>query len=337
MPRSLWCLVHVLLWLLSGCGPREGEAVRLGYFPNVTHAAALVGVTQGGFAAELRGVGRGLEARSFNAGPAAVEALLSGALDASYIGPNPTINAYVKSRGEAVRVIAGATAGGAFFVVAPEIGAATDLRGRTVASPQLGGTQDVALRKWLADQGLQTDLAGGGDVAIAPQDNAQILEAFVARDVAGAWVPEPWATRLVKEGGGHVLVDERTLWPQGRFVTTHLVVRTAWLRERPAEVEALLRAHVATTTWIAEHPAEAQAAVIDGIEAVTGKRIAAEVVAAAWDNLEFTTDPIASSLHGSAAAAQSLQLLQLDGVDLDGLYELAPLERVRQASVKGAG
>ncbi|MBL8976754.1 MAG: ABC transporter substrate-binding protein, partial [Myxococcales bacterium] len=198
--------------VVAACGGGSSEpSLRLGYFPNITHAAALVGVSDGIFARQLGAIK--LETFTFNAGPAAIEALLSGSLDASYVGPNPAINAFVKSRGEAVRIIAGATSGGAFLVVRPEISSAADLRGQAVASPQLGGTQDVALRSWLATQGLKTDTSGGGDVSVVPQENAQTLERFRDGKLAGAWVPEPWASRLVLEGGGKVLVDERDLWP----------------------------------------------------------------------------------------------------------------------------
>lgn len=322
-------LVVAALWL-GGCGDSSGaHTLRLGYFPNVTHATALVGLERGTFAAAARSVGYELAPSAFNAGPSAVEALLSGALDATYIGPNPTINAHVKSRGQAVRVVAGATSGGAFLVVRAGIETPTDLRGKTLASPQLGGTQDVALRTWLKAQGFATDLQGGGDVSIQPQENAQILEAFRDDRIDGAWVPEPWATRLVSEGSGHVLVDERDLWPNRSFVTTHLVVRTALLQEHAALVDALVRAHAETTKWVAEHPDEAQALAIDAIADATGKRIGADVVAKAWTNLSFTTDPLSPTLRRSAEDAEGLGLLSTEGVDLDALYDLGPLERAR--------
>jgi NitT/TauT family transport system substrate-binding protein len=197
--------------------------LRLGYFPNVTHASALVGVGAGIFADKL-GPDVRVETKSFNAGGAAIEALFGDAIDATYVGPNPAINGYVKSKGQALRIVSGATSGGAFLVVRPEIGGAADLRGKKLATPQLGQTQDVALRSWLKAQGLRTDAQGGGDVSVLPQENAQTLELFKSGDIDGAWVPEPWATRLVQEGGAKVLVDERTLWPDGKFVTTQLVV-----------------------------------------------------------------------------------------------------------------
>jgi NitT/TauT family transport system substrate-binding protein len=311
---------------LAACKRSEGGPVRLGHFPNVTHAAALVAAHTERFAKALGGAP--LEIVTFNAGPAAVEALLSGALDIAYIGPNPTLNAYVKSRGQAVRVIAGATSGGAALVVKPEITSAEQLRGQTVASPQLGGTQDVALRAWLAEQGLKTDAYGGGDVSIVPQENAQTLEGFRDGKLVGAWVPEPWAVRLVKEGGGKVLVDERTLWPDGRFVSAHVIARTDFLKQRKEDVRKILSAHVETTRWLNSNPSEAQGLVIDRIEMITGKRLSAEIIAEAWKNLEFTTDPLADSLRACAQSAVEVELLNLEGVSLDGLWDLELLKEV---------
>lgn len=309
--------------------PAEVEVIRLGFFPNITHAPALVGVEKGLFEKAL-GPNVKLELKTFNAGPAAVEALLSGALDVTYIGPNPAINAYARSRGEAVRVLAGACSGGAALVVRPEVNTPADLKGKTVASPQLGGTQDVALRTWLKSQGFAVALQGG-DVTILPQENAQTLEAFRLGTIAGAWVPEPWASRLLREGGGKVLVDEKILWPNGRFLTTHLIARTTWATKHPALVDALLAGHLDALDLIAKSPAEAQAAVNARLEKITGKPIAAELLTAAWQGLEFTADPLASTLAVSARNAIAVDLLKPLEQPLDGLYSLAPLNRVLAA------
>lgn len=308
--------------------PAAGE-VRLGSFPNLTHATALVGIERGLFAKEL-GAGVKLTTPSFNAGPAAIEALFSGALDATYIGPGPAINAFVKSKGQAVRVVAGAASGGAFLVVDPAIASAADLKGTRVASPQLGNTQDVALRAWLVQQGLRVDLHGKSDVEILPQENAQTLDAFKGRRIAGAWVPEPWASRLVLEGGGKVLVDERDLWPGRAYVTTHLLVRAEFLQEHPERVKALLRAHVEAGAWLAAHEDEARALVNESIARITGRKLDEPLLAAAWKNLAFTNDPLAASLKRSAWDAQRAGLLDLGGLDLGGIYELAPLNEVLQ-------
>jgi len=305
--------------------------VRLGYFPNITHAPALVGVQEGLFKAALPS-NVTLQTTTFNAGPAAVEALFGDALDITYVGPNPTINAFQKSNGEAVRIIAGSTSGGAFFVVKPDINSAADLKGKTVATPQLGNTQDVALRAWLKAQGLSTDTSGGGDVSIKPQENADTLNAFKAGDIAGAWVPEPWATRLIQEGGGKVLVDERTLWPQGQFVTTQIIVRTAFLDEHPDVVQAILAGHLAALDAIAKDPAGSQKAANDAIEAATQKRLSDKVIAAAWGNLEFTSDPVSSSLAKVAQDAEDVGVLK--DVKLDGIYSLDLLNGLLTAQGK---
>src|SRR5687767_4591749 len=222
----------------------EKVTLRLGYFPNITHTPALVGVEKGIFAEKL-GSNVTLQTSAFNAGPAAVEAIFNGAIDATYIGPNPAINAFAKSNGEAIRIISGATSGGAYLVVNPSITSPAGLKGKKIATPQLGNTQDVALRSWLKANKLAADAQGGGDVSIVPQENGQALDAFKTGTIAGAWVPEPWATRMVQEGKGKVLVDEKTLWPGGDYVTTHLIVRTPFLKDHPDVVKHLLEGHVA--------------------------------------------------------------------------------------------
>lgn len=316
----------------SSSGGGEQVTLRLGYFPNITHATALVGVGKGIFAEKL-GSNVKLETATFNVGTKAVEAMFSDAIDATYVGPNPAINAYAQSKGDAVRIVSGATSGGAFFVVKPEISSAADLKGKTVASPGLGGTQDVALRSWLADQGLKTDTAGGGDVKIAPQENAQTLESFIAGTIQGAWVPEPWATRLVKEGGGKVLVDESTLWPGGKYVTTHLMVSKKFLDKHPDVVKRLIEGQIAANDFVNANADEAQKIANDEIEKVTTKRIKDDVMAAAWKNLTFTDDPIASSLLESAKKAEGLGLLK--PVDnLGGIYDLSMLNEALKAAGK---
>ena len=318
--------------------PKAVEKVdlRLGYFPNVTHAAAVVGVEKGIYAEKL-GANVNLKTATFNAGPAAVEALFAGALDATYIGPNPAINAFSKSNGEAIRIIAGATSGGAYLVTSPKVGKNADLKGKKIATPQLGNTQDVALRAWLLSKGYKTNPQGGGDVSVVPQENAQTLEQFKSGAIAGAWVPEPWATRLVQEAGGRIYLDERTLWPGGQFVTTHLIVRTAFLEEHPDVVEKLLAAHLAATEFVNREPAEAQQLTNAGIARITGKALPEPVIAGAWNNLEFTFDPVASSLRKGAEDAKTVGLLD-KGTELDGIYDLKLINKLLvnsgQAEVK---
>jgi NitT/TauT family transport system substrate-binding protein len=333
--------VAALVLLATACGSTGAKAsspdgtigtattgtIRLGYFPNVTHATPIVGVENGIFQEKLGDTE--LETSLFNAGPAAVEALFAGAIDAAYVGPNPAINAWSKSNGDAIRIVSGATSGGALLVVQPGINSAADLKGRKVASPQLGGTQDVALRWWLHDGGLKTNSDGGGDVSIVPQESAQTLTSFKDGSIAGAWVPEPWATRLVQEGGGKVLVDEKSLWSDGQFVTTQLIVSTDFLNKYPGTVRALVEGQVAANAFVNANPAGARTIVNAAITKYTGKGIAPAVIDAAWNNLTFTNDPIPASLRTSADHAIAVGLLE--PTNLEGIYDLRILNEVLKA------
>jgi NitT/TauT family transport system substrate-binding protein len=306
-------------------GGSGGTTLRLGYFPNVTHAPAIIGVETGLFE-EALGPDVNLEVTTFNSGTEAIEALFADAIDASFIGPNPAINGFAQSNGEALRIVSGTTSGGAFLVVGEGIESAEDLAGTTVASPSLGNTQDVALRAWLGEQGYETDTSGGGDVSVTPLENPDILAAFQDGSIDGAWVPEPWATRLINEGGGHVLVDEADLWPDGRFVTTHLIAATGFLEEHPDVVKNLITGLGQAIDEANTDAAGSQTITNDGIEKVTTSRLADEIIAGAWENLEFTLDPIASSLQGSADDAVTVGLLE--PVDLAGIYDLTLLNEV---------
>jgi NitT/TauT family transport system substrate-binding protein len=339
--RFSFALIVPLLLGLASCGTgaeaagKAGE-VRLGMFANITHGTALVGVRDGIFQQHL-GPGVKLTTSVFKSGGEVISALFSGAIDASYIGSTPAINGFAKSDGRALRIVAGATSGGAFLVVRDGISTPADLRGKKLATPALGNTQDVALRAWLKDQHLSADESGGGDVSILPQDNATTLIAFKAGAIDGAWVPEPWATRLVQEGGAKVLVDERDLWPGGGFITTQLIVATPFLDAHPDLVKRLLEGHVAATAYINANPAAAQRSANDEIEAITGKRIKDKVLAAAWKPLTFTVDPLAASLQRAAEATARVGFI--DPVDLSGIYQLDSLNEVLaaagEATVKG--
>ena len=309
----------------SETGGGTADELRLGYFANVTHAPALLGVQEGFFADELGDTK--LTTQVFNAGPDVVEAVFAGALDASYIGPSPTVNAYGQSEGDAVRIIAGAASGGAQLVVREGIESPEDLKGTTLATPQLGNTQDVALRAWLEEEGLESSIEGGGDVTIAPTPNADTLSLFRAGDVDGAWLPEPWASRLVLEAGAEVLVDERDLWPDGEFVTTHLIVRTEFLDEYPGTVAALLRGHVAAVQFANDDADAAKTSFNEGMVAAGSDEVPTEVLDRAWDGLTATYDPIAPALEKSAQDGFTVGTTETE-VDLDGIYDLRLLNEI---------
>lgn len=300
--------------------------IRVGYFPNITHSQALVGLSKGTFAKSL-GKDVTIETKVFNAGPSEIEALYAGEIDLGYIGPNPAINGYIKSKGEALRVIAGATSGGAVFVVRKDAGIEKpeDLAGKKLATPQLGNTQDVALRNYLRKNDLKLKTKGG-TVDVQPVENPDILTLFVKKELDGAWVPEPWGARLVKEGGGEIFIDERKLWPKGRFVTANIIVRTEFLEEHPELVERWLAGHVETTEWINSNNSEARTLLNEEIKKLTGKSLADDVLADAFSRLKVTYDPIQSSLFESAEAAYNLGFIKEK--NLKNIYDLELLNRV---------
>ena len=325
-------LVVLLALALAGCGSQASSGngqittVHLGYFPNLTHAVALVGVERGTFK-NILGPNVKLETKTFNAGPALVEALFAGDIDIGYVGPNPAINGYVQSHGEALRIIAGASSGGALFIVRQGINSPKDLANKKFADPQLGGTQDVALRYYLKQNGLQT-ADKGGNVQIVPTDNSTILTLFKEGKIDGAWVPEPWATRLVVEGNGKVFLDERTLWFDGKFVTTNVIVRKAFMDQHPDVVNKFLQAHVDTVQWILSNPESAKAIVNNEIKLITGKALQSKELDLAYNNLDITYDPLSNTLLQSAERAYALGFLGSSMPDLTGIYDLGPLNQV---------
>jgi NitT/TauT family transport system substrate-binding protein len=312
------------------------KTVRLGFFPNLTHAPALIGLQEGYFKDALKEQGVSVTPTAFNAGPDAVNALFADQLDISYIGPNPTISAYTQSKGEAIKVISGAASGGAALVVSKDIGSPADLKGKTLATPQLGNTQDVALRYWLKEQGLTTTTEGGGDVSIKPQANADGLTAFSTGQIQGAWVPEPWVSEYVAKGA-KVLVNEKDLWPDGQFVTTNIVVRSAFLQEHPDIVEAVLSGHVAALQEIQDDPQQAKQDVQASLQSLTGSTLDPKIIDSAWDQVDFTADPLESTLVTSAQHAVDVGLLDQAEIDDAGglpgtLYDLGPINQALTAA-----
>jgi len=327
-PRPI--LLVCLMLGLVGCAPSPAASevtVRVGYFPNLTHSQALIGLARGDFAQSL-GPQALIEPMVFNAGPSVIEALFAGEIDLAYIGPNPAINGFVRSQGEALRVIAGATSGGAAFIVRPEAGIASpdDLNGKRLATPQLGNTQDVALRSYLGQHQLLTT-EQGGTVQIIPTANPQILDLFRRGEIDGAWVPEPWGTRLLLEGGGELFFDERSLWPDGDFTTALLIVRTEFLSAHPDLVQRWLQAHVNLTVWEESNPDEAKRLANEEIGRITSQALPQAVLDGAWSRQRVTYDPLSATINASAEAAYAAGYLESEP-DLSGMIELGPLQAV---------
>jgi len=325
-------LLLALFWLgltvSAGYAQAGPSVIRVGAFPNVTHAQAMIGKANGWFD---RAIGPQVKIQwiSFNAGPSAIEALFAGAVDMTYVGPNPAINGYVRSNGEALRVVAGASSGGASLVVRNDAGInrPEDFHGKRIASPQFGNTQDVALRSWLKTHGMKTT-DKGGDVQVVPMANPDQLTLFLKKELDAAWAPEPWATRLIHEGNGRLFVDERTLWPSGQFVVGLLVVNTKFLKVHPDLVTSWIRAHVEITDWINSHPAEAKKLLNAEIQSETGKALAPVVLDEAFSRMEVTYDPLHAALNAAARQAFDAGFLGRQFPDLSGLYDLTLLNRV---------
>jgi NitT/TauT family transport system substrate-binding protein len=273
-----------------------------------------------------------VEYSTFNAGPAVIEAMKGGAIDCSYIGPNPAVAGFTSTNGQLLRIVSGATSGGAQLVVKSNINSAADLRGKKIASPQLGNTQDVALRAYLKENGYATSIAGTGDVTVIPTENAQTLTLFKRGDIDGAWVPEPWASRLVLEAGAKVLVDEKNLWPNQQFVTTHIICSKTFLDKYPGTVRTLIQVNNSAIRYIALNVAKSKDLVQEQITKITGKPLPDSVISRSWGNLRFTWDPLSATLKKSADDAVYAGLLTLPPTGLNGIYDLRLLNTTLRAA-----
>jgi len=322
----------------AGVAPKGAKTdgldhVTIGVFGNTTHATPLVGLQTGRFQKELGGTE--VKSSTFNAGPAEIEALNSGAIDIGWIGPSPAINGYAKSHGKSLKIIGGSASGGVSLVVNPKkIKSLDDLKGKTIATPQLGNTQDVALLHYLAQKGLKVDATTGkGDVTVQRTDNKVTPTVFQQGGIDAAWVPEPTASKLVAEGG-KTLLDEKKLWKDGKFVITNMIVSQKFLKEHPKAVEAVLRASVKTNDWIRSHPAEAKKALNDklGSSDVSGKSLPDNVIDPAFKNVDITDDPLAATLQEEADHAVKAGLLKKP--DLKGIYDLTLLNKVLKSQGK---
>jgi NitT/TauT family transport system substrate-binding protein len=312
----------------AGAKKLSADQVKIGYFPNLTHATALVGLKEGIIQKELGGTT--VKELTFNAGPAEIEALNAGSVDIGWIGPSPAINGYTKSGGKSLRIISGSASGGVKLVVNPaKIKTLDDVRGKRIATPQLGNTQDVALLNWIASRGWKVDAQSGrGDVSVVRTDNKITPDAYRAGSIDGAWVPEPTASKLVAEGA-KVLLDETALWPDKKFVITNVIVSQKFLSAHPDVVEAVLRGSVKANAWIRANPDQAKADANEELKRLTQKALKPQVLDPAWASIQVTDDPLAATAKEEAQHAVSAGLLK--SPRLDGIYDLTLLNKVLKA------
>lgn len=309
----------------KGAKKLSTDVVRIGYFPNLTHATPLVGLKEGFFQRELNGTA--VKEVTFTSGPTEIEALNAGSIDIGWIGPSPAINGYTRSGGSDLRIISGSASGGVELVVNPErITSLADVKGKRIASPQLGNTQDVALLDWIRSRGWSVDAQSGkGDVSVVRTDNRITPDAYRTGSIDGAWVPEPTASKLVAEGG-KVLLDESSLWPGHRFVITNVIVSQKFLAAHPDVVEAVLRGSVRTNAWIRGHQQQAKADANAQLARLTQKALPAGVLDSAWRSIRLLDDPLAATAQQQAAHAVRVGLLK--SPRLDGIYDLRLLNQV---------
>jgi NitT/TauT family transport system substrate-binding protein len=306
--------------------------LRLGFLENITHASALIAIKQGYFTKEL-GPNVTLKLTPFSTGTEEATALLAGQLDAAYVGPNPAIKAWQTSNGTEISVISGAASGGAELVVKKGITTPAQLKGQKLATPSLGNTQDVSLRHWLKAKGLTSTSTGGGDVPITPiTPNSDAVLAFKSGSIAGGWEPAPYDAEMLADGG-HVLVNEATLWPKGQFVTTEIIATQSFIKANPTVITDLLKAQIDANNFIAANKTQAETVANAELAAVSGKSLSAAIVAASFDQITFTDDPIAPSLITDASNAVGVGLLK-PVTNLSGIYDLGPLNKLLSADGK---
>lgn len=316
-------------WEQASIETSDAAELRLGWFGNLTHAPALVGAELDLFEQSLGDTA--LTPQIFTTGPTTLEAMNAGEVDAAFLGPSPALNSYLQSGGESLRVVAGATSGGAQFVVSSDVEGPGDLAGRTLATPDFGGTQDVALRVWLQENGYVVDGDGENAVSINPMSNGQAFQAFQQGQIEGGWLPQPWSTRLVQEEGAGVLVDEADLWPGGRFPTTVLVVRQDYLEQHPQTVEKLVRGLQESVDWLHAHegdPVRLAEVLNDGFEAARTEPLPQTTLVGALEQMDFTTDPMAETYPRLLENAVQAGTTQPGSVE--GIVDPTALDRVRE-------
>jgi NitT/TauT family transport system substrate-binding protein len=321
----LFCL-SVLVFLGSGCAERKASSLsvlRVGHFPTVTHAPALMARMSGKKFEES--VGSKIEWVAFNAGPAVVEALFAGSIDIAYVGPNPAINAYLQSKGEALRIVAGVASGGSALVVQADDGITkdSDFSGKIIGTPQIGNTQDVAARLWFRNKGYRTR-DRGGDLDLVPLAPSEQNLLFSKKEISAVWTIEPWVSFIEKNYHGRVYLDERSLWPDGRYATACLVVRRGLLQKTPDLVKRFIAAHVDFILQLRKEPDLYRRMVGDELR-LLGYDFSDEILTSAMERVSFTWDPLSDSLLKTAHDA--FEVGYLDHVpSLDRIYELSQLK-----------
>lgn len=322
-----FALMLVLAFGFSVVPKNSAREVHVGYLSNITHAQAVLGRAEGKFEKAL-GPETPIHWTVFNAGSSIIEALFAGKIDLAYIGPSPAVNGFVKSHGEALKVVAGSASGGAALVVRKDSGiqSEADFKGKKIASPGLGNTQDVSLRAWLSSRGF-TLKEKGGDVHVLPIANADQVTLFARKEIDAAWTVEPWVSILVQQAGGRIFLDEASLWPEGEYATTLLIARKDFLDKNPTAVKKFLRTHLDVTRWILQNESQAKKLLNSEMKKLTHKSIPEPILSLAFAKIRFTLDPMKDSVQQQAESAYVAGFLK-EKPDLEALFDLKLLEEV---------
>lgn len=334
--RYLFTLAIVSLAVAGGCGKSESASsatssssaspteVRVGYFANLTHAQAVLGVSSGEYESAIAPAK--LTTRVFNAGPSLIEALFAGEIDIGYVGPGPVLAGYAKSRGQAIRVIAGAAANGVVIVAGKDSGINTlaDLKGKKLVTPQLGNTQDISAKHYLLSDLKQENVDN-----VLPVNNTEQLQLLVSGKIDAAWAPEPWGSRLIIEAGGKLIAEEKDLWPEKQFTLTLVVTTPKFLKEHPDVVAKVLRVHTQWTKRLNDDPAKYQPQLSAALLALTSKKLPPGVIEQALPRIKFTDEPLESTLSAMSQWSYEQKVIS-QPIKLSGLVDTSILKQLQQ-------
>jgi len=327
-----FALITIAIGITFDSGAKSNEnTIRVAFFPNIGHAIPIVGMERGTFESKL-GNQTMIETKIFDSGPQVIESLFANSIDIAYVGPGPAINGFLKSENHDVVILAGAASGGASFIVHPnsKIDSVDDFSGKRIAAPQIGNSQDVSLRTFLAENGLKP-YEKGGSVVVLNIPNPDIYTLFTKGEIDAAWVPEPWATILVKDLDGKRLFFEEDLWPEKRFASVLLIGRLDYIQKNPEVIVKWIESHKETADWINENPKKTRIIFNDFIQNHLGQKLSDDIIDDALINLEITTDTIDKSIYTFAKRADSLGYLGRNGYSLDGIFfDIASNESIEE-------
>jgi NitT/TauT family transport system substrate-binding protein len=313
-------IIGFSVFLIDSAQTKQDTKIRIAFFPNIGHLVPIIGSENGMFSNSFDNQ-TVIETHLFDSGPQVIESLFAKSIDLAYVGPGPTINGFVQSEKNDLKILAGAASGGASFIVHPnsKINSIDDLPGKRIAAPPIGNTQDVSLRTYLFENNLKP-VEKGGSVVVLNTANPELFTLFAKGDIDAAWVPESWATILIQELGGTRLFYEEDLWPNNQFSSVLLIGRTDYIESNPQIIQAWIESHKEIVAWINNNPEESKLIFQQFIKKTLGRTLPEKIIDDSYSNIEITSDPIADSIYTFAQRADALGYIGRHGYDLDGIF-----------------